>query len=104
MADVAHGHRVVAGHDQVSGQGQSDRDHDLLPRQIVKEVDDVVVAVVGEGALQDAQRHREQDEDEERLQKRHEPSEAVRERLYSIAIQSGTPWAALCLAASMSWT
>ena len=67
-------------------------------------VDDVAVAIPGQGVVEDAQRDREEDEDERRLEERREAFEALGQRSYSMAIHSGTPWAALCLAASMSWT
>ena len=104
MADVAHGQRVVAGHDQVAGEREHDGQNDLVPRQMMEVVDDVAIAIARQRVLQDPQRYGKQNEDERRFEKRREASQALGQRTDSMAIHSGTPWAALCLAASMSWT
>ena len=64
MPDVAEGQRVVAGHHQVSEQGERGRKNDLIDRKGIQVEDDVAVAVarerVGENAEGDGEERQDQ--------------------------------------------
>src|SRR5437764_287116 len=77
MAYVAEGQRGVAGHDEIAEQGERGREKDLINWQRVQVVNDVAIAVVRQGVLQHAQRNREQRQNQERLEERGDPFEAV---------------------------